>query len=629
MSGIAGIIDLNLNKIEQNNCEILREYISYRAFDGMQEFSDKNIFLLYTKLSVTEQCDIDEQPLHDKQHNLLIVSNSRIDNRDELLKILGIKKSSTDCELILSAYIKWKQNVCDYLIGPFSFVIYDYKNNLIFSAVDHFAQKPLYFSYIKGKFIFSTDPKSISMIDQDLYDLNIDKVLDYLVFQGSVNNDSFFNKIKKINKGQYIKIDQKNLTIERYYALPKINKSSKTGCSEGVKKLFIKVINSQCRSNNNMISTTCSGGLDSTSIASVLNNENSGKNIFSFSVHFNNLEKEDFSKTDERFYVEKYKEKFNANHVFLTSYKTPLGYLDDQLVHAFSPPKSGNGYMHQEIIDGMKKVDSRVLYDGFDGDSVISHGAEYLIELGMEFKLKKLLKETKMACKLNGRKFSAYHTLKNYFFKPLIPFNLRLLFNRVPRSGVTEEKKYQYLSNKAKKRIDFIKRFKQYYPDSSYKYRKSLESHRNGLSLPFWEEELEIIDFISAINGIEMRLPFMDKRLVEFCLQVPGYEKFKKGVTRAYFREAMKGIAPKEVLNKHTKANLGPVIMNEIKDNYKEMLSTIKKSNANLSALFTEKLINDLLQKRFSELTKLEKVNIYKWYTLERWLDKNNYKIKI
>ena len=289
------------------------------------------------------------------------------------------------------------------------------------------------------------------MLDPTFYDLNHEKILDYLIFQGCVNNSSFYNKIFKINKGQCIQIRKNRLNISEYYSLPNIKKSVQGNYSKDIREIITEVIIAQSRSNNVKISTTCSGGLDSTSIASLLNKEIKHKYIQSFSVHFDKLDKDEFSKTDERFFVEKFEKKFNAQHKYIISQNTPLKYLDTQLSNSYFPPKSGNGYMHQEIIDEMKKKDIRVLFDGFDGDSVISHGAEYLVELGLESKLNKLLSEVKSACILNGRKFSIFHTLKNFWIKPNIPFGIKVFLNRFTSSGVTEEKKFQNLSEAAKK----------------------------------------------------------------------------------------------------------------------------------------------------------------------------------
>ena len=629
MSGIAGIINLNNSQVDKQKVNALKDNLAYRAQDGFQEYKDYSISLIYAKLCVTEQCAFDQQPLLDPDEDILIVSNSRLDNRNELIKKLKVDEILTDCELILAGYKLWKEKVVDHLIGPFSFVVFDKLKQHIFSAVDHFAQKPLYFSFNDDQFIFSSDPKAVSLLDPNLFSINHEKVLDYLIFQGCVNNESFYNQIFKINKGQYIQIKENKLNISEYYTLPTTNKPANANYAKKIREIMTEVINSQSRSNNKKISTTCSGGLDSTSIASLLHKEIKHKKIQSFSVHFDNLNRDDFNKTDERFFVEKFEEKFRADHKYIISQNTPLKYLEKQLERSYFPPKSGNGYMHQEIIDEMKKREIRVLFDGFDGDSVISHGAEYLVELGLESNLQKLLSEVRSACKLNGRRFSTFHTLKNFWLKPLIPFGIKVFFNRLSSVGITEEKKYQNLPESAKNLVNFSKKFKDYYPDESYKHKKSLAAHRQSLSLPFWEEELEIIDFIAAINGIEIRLPFMDKRVIEFCLTVPGNEKFKGGITRAYFREGMSGITPDEVLNKHTKADLGPVIMNEIEENYEMMLEALKKSNIGFTKIISARKIDVLLKKKFEALSKLEKVNIYKWYVLEKWLSKNHYKISI
>ena len=629
MSGIAGIINLNNSQVDKQKVNALKDNLAYRAQDGFQEYKDYSISLIYAKLCVTEQCAFDQQPLLDPDEDILIVSNSRLDNRNELIKKLKVDENLTDCELILAGYKLWREKVVDHLIGPFSFVVFDNLKQHIFSAVDHFAQKPLYFSFNNDQFIFSSDPKAVSLLDPNLFSINHEKVLDYLIFQGCVNNESFYNQIFKINKGQYIQIKENKLNISEYYTLPTTNKPANANYAKKIREIMTEVINSQSRSNNKKISTTCSGGLDSTSIASLLHKEIKHKKIQSFSVHFDNLNRDDFNKTDERFFVEKFEEKFRADHKYIISQNTPLKYLEKQLERSYFPPKSGNGYMHQEIIDEMKKREIRVLFDGFDGDSVISHGAEYLVELGLESNLQKLLSEVKSACKLNGRRFSTFHTLKNFWLKPLIPFGIKVFLNRLFSVGITEEKKYQNLPESAKNLVNFSKKFKDYYPDESYKHKKSLAAHRQSLSLPFWEEELEIIDFIAAINGIEIRLPFMDKRVIEFCLTVPGNEKFKGGITRAYFREGMSGITPDEVLNKHTKADLGPVIMNEIEENYEMMLEALKKSNIGFTKIISARKIDVLLKKKFEALSKLEKVNIYKWYVLEKWLSKNHYKISI
>ena len=108
----------------------------------------------------------------------------RLDNRNELINKLKVCESLPDSQLILEGHKAWKEEIVDHLIGPFSFVIFNKKDQHIFSAVDHFAQKPLYFSFDKDQFIFSSDARAISLLDPTFYDLNHEKILDYLIFQG-------------------------------------------------------------------------------------------------------------------------------------------------------------------------------------------------------------------------------------------------------------------------------------------------------------------------------------------------------------------------------------------------------------------------------------------------------------
>ena len=94
MSGIAGIINLSKSLIDKEEINTLKDNLSYRAQDGLQEYTDNSISLIYAKLCVTEQCAGDQQPLFDLDGNLLIVSNSRLDNRNELIKEL-----KGDCQI--------------------------------------------------------------------------------------------------------------------------------------------------------------------------------------------------------------------------------------------------------------------------------------------------------------------------------------------------------------------------------------------------------------------------------------------------------------------------------------------------------------------------------------------------
>ena len=625
MSGFSGIISLRDDvSIEYPVISSLSKTIEYRGESNPKIISSPRYAFIYSKLSTTSRCKNDNQPYRDDDSNLSIVSNSRIDNRSSIISEYNLKHDIPDSLLILELYKRIGKECLDILVGPFSFVIFNNHSQEIFAARDHFGQRPFYYAKTADYFIFSSDANSILSTPYIKEEINEKRVLDYLVFQGSIDNQTFFKNIKKLHRSESLIYSNKNLKIKKYYSLPtqRFKFSDDNKYIEKFSELFGSIIKEQSDTNNDSIATTCSGGLDSTSIASIIHNQATNKlKLKSYSVHFSGLSNEDFIKTDERKYVEDFIKKFDADHTFIYSSIDPLEHLDSIMQKSYFPPKSGNGYMHQEIFENMKKDNINVLFDGFDGDSVVSHGLERLDELVRSFRINELKKEVYEGSKLNNRKFSLSYFFKNFVLKPLIPIKLKIYLYFLTKKGITELHKYNFLNKKMKKTYDFHSAYEKFYPDKAYSFKNSYESHKNGLSLPFWEEDLEMIDYISSINKVEMRLPFMDKRLIELCLSVPSHLKMKNGVRRFYFRKSMKGICPESVLSKHTKADLGPKLRNAI----------IKKRG-----FLKEKIINYSFLKNYLDLenlktitnnkknSKLELSNLYKWYVLDRWIEKRS-----
>lgn len=623
MSGIAGIISLNNQKeIDVKDVNNLAESIKYRGRDGTKILHERNYAFVYSKLSVSSYCDYDMQPYTDAETDLIIVSNSRLDNRNEIIKKFNLEKNLPDTLIILELFKVLGESCLDHLVGPFTFVIYSYKTNKIFAARDHFGQRPFYFSKTDNFFIFSSDANSILQMPGINKSLNDSRIIDYLVFQGSIENQTFYKHVLKLHRSELLLIDKKGLQIKGYFTFsPSLSTfQSDEECFKKFREIFTQVIDEITDIGSKNIASTCSGGLDSSAISSVLHKlDKRSLKIKSYSVHFPDLEKEEFLKTDERKYVEDYVKMYDANHTFLNSTIDPFEHLDALMGKSYFPPKSGNGYIHQEIFNHMNKNNIRVLLDGFDGDSVISHGLERLDELLRKFEFIKLKNEVKEACRLNKKKFTFVYFFKNFILMPLIPLRVKMTLNSLFKSGITELKKFSFLNRRGKRVFNFRERFEKFYPNKAYKFTNANESHKNGLSLPFWEEDLEMIDYISSLNGIEIRLPFMDKRLVEFCINVPAHLKMKHGIRRYYFRESMRGICPESTLEKNTKADLGP----------KLRISIQKNASALKNSILEDSYIKNFLDANFikgidlkKKKSKLDISNIYKWHVLDQWIKK-------
>ena len=625
MSGIAGIISLKeSSKIQRHDVENLTDSIKYRGKDGINLIFEDKFAFVYSKLSVTNNCHQDKQPYCDESSDLIIVSNSRLDNRSHIIKEFSLKDDLPDSLIILELFKELGEDCLKHLIGPFSFVIYSKKTKEIFAARDHFGQRPFYFLKNEDFFIFSSDANSILLMPGIKTKINKLRVIDYLVFQGSIENQTFFEGINKLHRSEKLILNSSGVQITKYYSLPSIKSDIKDDeeCFKSFLGIFSEVISDISNTKDNILASTCSGGLDSGGISSVLHkNKKDGQKLKSYSVHFPDLDKSDFIKTDERKYVEDFVKMYDADHTYIDSKIDPIEHLHSLIEKSYFPPKSGNGYMHQEIFDQMKKDNIRVILDGFDGDSVISHGIERLDELLRKFQISKLKSEVEEACKLNKKKFSLTYFFKNFVVLPLIPLKIRLLFNTFFKNSLAELEKYNYLTDSSKKLVNLPERFEKFYPNKAYDFKDANTSHRNGLSLPFWEEELEMIDYLSAINDVETRMPFMDLRLIEFCISIPAHLKMRSGIRRYYFRQSMREICPESILEKNTKASLQPKIRLSIEKKANILLKEISENSYLRNFLNTEHVSHlDTTNK----LSGLDLSNLYKWYVLDEWIKRKN-----
>ena len=167
MCGIVGIV--NYKKDISNNYAILRNMNSTLKKRGPNEermFFDKSVNLAHQRLTVIDP-ECGKQPMHFMHEGTTytIICNGQIYNAQELKKILienGFTfKTRSDIEVLLKAYVHYKEDVLNYLIGVFAFAIWNNKTKELFLARDHFGIKPLYFTFKNDNFIFASEIKAI------------------------------------------------------------------------------------------------------------------------------------------------------------------------------------------------------------------------------------------------------------------------------------------------------------------------------------------------------------------------------------------------------------------------------------------------------------------------------------
>jgi len=629
MSGIASILNISNKDSKPADVRKLIDPLSFRGKDKINFISEGPLSMLQCMFIATEEDKKEILPSKHIDPSIMIASDSRIDNREELINLLNINNLDlTDSEIIVHAYKRWRLNIGKYLIGAFAIIIYDFDREELFCIRDQIGFRPLYYTLTEDKLIVSS---SIDSIKKELglkVSINKKRIIDYLLFSCGKKDETFFEEIHKLPKASFLSYKDSNLEIKEYYNLNDLKKKKlpfSEDYSKEFKEIFFEVIKSQMRTPNKKIVSALSGGLDSTSITRTLAHLNTDNSIESISAIFKGLKGEAKEKTDELEYMKSAMSKnFKSNFIELKNIG-PISSLESSQKYHDVPVSAINGYVHIPMLMKAKELGSKVLFDGFDGDTVISHGLEKLYDYSRKLKYLTLYKERKKVDRIYGFKTSKSWIIKNYIIKPLIPLRIdyyrKFLFNKKSFPGNL----FELFTKKVKKQIkgfSYIKNFYGFYP---YQYSSSAKNfHIRAINYPIWEYGIEMIETHALEQGIEMRFPFFDLRLIEFCVCLPLEEKNKNGINRHILRKAMKGIVPEKILNRLDKSNIGAFAEKEIREiDHDQFFSSLKQKNI-LNDIVDFNYFNDVIKKNVEKdlvSGNNDLSRYYLLYSLNYWLE--------
>ena len=573
MSGIVGIHYLDARPVERENISKMVDILAHRGPDGADIWVDGCVGFGHRMLWTTPESLIEKLPLVNQRGDLVITADARIDNRDELIAALQINNRPSDkvvdSELILAAYEKWGEDCPEHLLGDFAFAIWDKRKEILFCARDHFGVKPFYYYFANNTFVFGSEIKAIFCLQEVPREVNEVKVAEYLSIETDDKSITFYNEILRLPPAYKMTVNSKTLELQCYWSLDynrELRLSSDEEYADAFCKLFTEAVRCRLRSAF-PIGSMLSGGLDSSSITCVARKfiaEKETNKLHTFSAVFDKV-----SECDERVFqdaviaqgnIEPYR--FNADRFSpLTDFKQVLWHQDE----AYS---TGNLYLNWNLYKPASQNSVRIILDGFDGDSTVSHGLGYLAELANTEQWFYLAKQIKDYCTRVGEPWreALWSWIWSYKINPIIVKSgiskilrrSRKLFRRnqpLQQSALNNQPAWRKLINpEFMEQINLIERLK----NQPNRPQTERESHYRRLIEAGMPRTLETLDKAAGAYGIELRFPFWDKRLIEFCLSLPPEQKISKGWTRMVMRRAMKHILPQQVQWRVGKTNMHP-----------------------------------------------------------------------
>jgi asparagine synthase (glutamine-hydrolysing) len=566
MSAIAGIYYLDDRTVDSADLAKMIDILAHRGPDGSNIWSEGSIGMGHRMLWTTPESLLELLPLVNQTGDLAITADARIDNRDELIAALALNdlqsEKITDSQLILAAYEKWGEHCPEKLLGDFAFAIWNGRQQMLFCARDHFGVKPFYYYFSGGIFVFATEIKALLCLPEVPRWLNEVKVADYLTAVVDDAAITFYQDILRLPPAHTVTVSQAGTQLQSYWSLDpsrELRLSSDEDYAEALCKLFTEAVRCRLRSAF-PVGSMLSGGLDSSSItcaARKLLAEKGDSRLHTFSAIFDKV-----SECDERYFQNAVLAQGNfVPHRLHADQVSPLTDLERVFWHEDEAHSAGNLYLNWGLYGPANKQGVRIILDGFDGDATVSHGLGYLVELARAGRWLTLATEVREYSRQRNLPWRAalWAWVWQYGLNPVISRyrvlkQVRRLGRHRPNSSTNQPGRWATLNPDFVQRIG-LEKFLQNRPNPPQTER---ENHYRRLTQAYMPGTLELLDRAAGAFSIELRFPFWDKRLAEFCLALPPEQKLYRGWSRMVMRRAMAGILPEEVQWRGAKSNMTP-----------------------------------------------------------------------
>jgi len=556
MCGVVAIFHHDhLFDIDKNTVEKMNKSQIHRGPDGNGRYIDNGIALAHTRLSIID-VEGGHQPLFDQTNTVGITYNGEIYNykslRSELIS-LGYKfNTNSDTEVIVNAWLEWKTECVDKLNGMFAFVLFDKNTKQMFAARDRLGIKPLHWARTSdGQIIFASEIKALKEHTKIPLDINVKSIEDYLSLGYVLEPKSIYLAINKLLPGHYILLDQNSPEIfvnETYWHLKDhISSNTNNYNIEDVHAQLSKVIQDRMIADVSL-GAFLSGGVDSTAIVAFMS-QLSAEPIITSSIGF------DLSKFDESFFAEKVSKHFKTKHSTTNVSVNDLS-LVDLVVDTYDEPFADNSAIPTLILSKITREKVKVALSG-DGSDELFFGYRNYQMLKFEENLRSIFvnKLTKPVFNVLAKYYPKFDKAPRFLrakstFKALTSDPITSFYNAMSLSNSdTLNKLYSY---------QFTNKLAGY---SALNQFKLLAKEVNNLS-PI--KQVQYIDFKTYLPGdiltkvdrasmacsLEVRVPFLDYKLVEWGLGLNEKLNLKRQKVKQVLANSLKGLVPKFVLER-------------------------------------------------------------------------------
>lgn len=605
MCGIFGKIAPNF---DLESLERATTTLSHRGPDDAGYYLDNFIGMGHRRLSIIDLSG-GHQPIFNEDRSKVIIFNGEIFNhleiRERLIDKGHVFSTRSDTETILHGYEEWGEECVEMLRGMFAFAIWDKIDRTLFLARDRLGIKPLFISEYKGQLCFASEMKAI------LVDESFPREIDELALASYFNLSyipgelTIYRQIRKLLPGHTLTFRAGQKTIRKYWSLqmsPDVSRDENYFIRRFMELLSEAV---QIRLMSEVpLGAFLSGGIDSSTVVALMSKAASSP-INTFCMGFGGNVG---GYLDERTYARQVAQKYGTRHREFEVLPEAEG-LVEKIVRAFDEPFADDSAIPSYFVCKVARENVTVALSGLGGDEVFAGYERYLgFSLSSMYgRLPRFLREgivrpliESLPERVDGH-YTVNHMKRFVRGADQDPgdryFNfLRKLSPNLSTSFFNDQMRFAGHFDGCRNLV--LQHFNSINvhggPDS---LNRALYCDLN-IYLP--EDILAVTDRMSMQHSLEVRVPFLDHKFLEFCATIPPEMKLKWLQKKHLLKNAVKNYLPKEVISHRKQGFVGPMtrwLKNDLKS---FVLDTLSESNLRKHNLLNPTTVRKVLEQHFS-----------------------------
>lgn len=622
MCGISGIVGPRTDR----NWGDWAGRMKYRGPNAQGLWSDDVALLAHNRLSIIDLNPSANQPMISENHRYVIVFNGEIFNFQELRTELESKgtvfRTNSDTEVLLESYAFWGGELLSRLDGMFAFAIWDRDTKQLFAARDHAGIKPFFYASFGGCFVFGSEIKAVLESGLVPRSINQQSIFEYLAYGYIPSPHTAYTHIHSLGPGESMSFDlsRSQFKTKTWWQPPILEKPvicSITEATTELTRIFSKAVRRRLIADV-PVGAFLSGGVDSSVIVAEMA-QISSKKIKTFAIGYRNN-----TEYDESVYAEQVAAHLGVEHetIYPDIHSEDLENYLDLIVNQFDQPYANATVILTNILTRNVRDKVTVALVGDGGDELFGGYPRYWA-LGMQDHFGPLVRLARSplmsVMRLLPETPKGNHVLRRLRrFLTASDRDLGASFEESTRlfpSGQLSRLIQPEFASHASEQMLLANLFNQ--AGGAALTRACYTDQRTFLP----NNLLEGADRMSMVNSFELRLPFLDRELMEFAATLPPEFRIWGRLQKRILKEAYRDRLPKGVFNR-PKRGFNPPVWQWLKEN-RTLLEPIASPKSRLAEYLDPTAIHVMISRFYANIED-HSTQLWSLLVLERWLARQN-----